>query len=255
MLSNGTAAQTGRSAPSAGTEVRQLQRVLIVDDEPPIRTVLRSYLEAAGFSVLEAGDGASALRIARDERPNLLLLDVMLPGMDGLEVLRQLRQDSDVYVILVTARTEEVDKLVGLGVGADDYITKPFSPREVAARVKAVLRRDRGVRGGPDGEEEQFRFEGLVVDRARREIDCAGQAVTISTLEFDLLVALASSPGRVFSRQQLLERVWGQDFYGDERVVDVHIRSLRAHLADDANTPRLIATVRGVGYKFVGKPS
>jgi len=256
MLGNRAAAQTSRLAPLPGdSEVRQMRRVLIVDDEPHIRTVLRSYLEADGFSVLEAVDGASALRLAREAHPDLLLLDVMLPGLDGLDVLRQLRQDSDVYVILVTARTEEVDKLVGLGVGADDYITKPFSPREVAARVKAVLRRDRGAGGTPAGDHEQLRFRGLVVDRARREIDRDGEAVTLSTLEFDLLVALASSPGRVFSRQQLLERVWGHDFYGDDRVVDVHIRSLRAHLADDASTPRLIATVRGVGYKFVGHPS
>ena len=255
MLSKGTAAQTSRFAPLPGAEVAQQRRVLIVDDEPHIRTVLRSYLEAAGFSVLEAADGDSALGIARHEHPDLLLLDVMLPGLDGLEVLRQIRQDSDVYVILVTARTEEVDKLVGLGVGADDYITKPFSPREVAARVKAVLRRDRGTGGPPAGDSEQLRFDGLVVDRARREIDRDGQPVTLSTLEFDLLVAMASSPGRVFSRQQLLERVWGHDFYGDERVVDVHIRSLRAHLADDASTPQLIGTVRGVGYKFLGHPS
>ena len=236
--------------------MRQLRRVLIVDDEPHIRTVLRSYLEAAGFSVLEAADGASALRIARDERPDLLLLDVMLPGIDGLEVLRQIRQDSDVYVILVTARTEEVDKLVGLGVGADDYITKPFSPREVAARVKAVLRRDRSARRHA-GRGRVNSFVSRVLSLTRRGVRSTVPArpVTLSTFEFDLLVALASSPGRVFSRQQLLERVWGQDFYGDERVVDVHIRSLRAHLADDAATPHLIATVRGVGYKFVGQPS
>jgi DNA-binding response OmpR family regulator len=176
----------------------------------------------------------------------------MLPGIDGLEVLRRVRTFSDVYVILVTARSEEVDKLVGLGVGADDYVTKPFSPREVAARVKAVLRRDRGARdpAGP-----LLRFEGLTLDKAAREVRVDGAPVNLSALEFDVLAALAGSPGRVFSRRQLLEQVWGYDFFGDERVVDVHIRGLRARLGDDATHPRLIATVRGVGYKFAGRPA
>jgi DNA-binding response OmpR family regulator len=226
-----------------------MRQVLVVDDEPHIRTVLRGYLEAEGFAVSEAPDGETAVRQARQTAPDLVLLDVMLPGIDGLEVLRQLRTFSDVYVILVTARTEEVDKLVGLGVGADDYVTKPFSPREVAARVKAVLRRDRGTR---DADGAVLRFEGLIIDRDAREVRAGGTAVSLSALEFD---ALADAPGRVFSRRQLLERVWGYDFFGDERVVDVHIRSLRARLGDDAANPRLIATVRGVGYKFVGRPA
>ncbi|HEX9041873.1 MAG TPA: response regulator transcription factor [Trebonia sp.] len=229
-----------------------MRQVLVVDDEPHIRTVLRGYLEAEGFAVSEAADGETAVRQVRQTAPDLVLLDVMLPGIDGLEVLRQLRTFSDVYVILVTARTEEVDKLVGLGVGADDYVTKPFSPREVAARVKAVLRRDRGTR---DAGGTLLRFEGLTVDRAAREVRAGGTAVSLSALEFDVLAALADAPGRVFSRRQLLERVWGYDFFGDERVVDVHIRSLRARLGDDAANPRLIATVRGVGYKFVGRPA
>jgi DNA-binding response OmpR family regulator len=227
-----------------------MPRVLVVDDEPHIRAVLRGYLAADGFDVVEAGDGAAALTAVRDARPDLVLLDVMLPGIDGLEVLRRLRAGSDVYVILVTARTEEVDKLVGLGVGADDYITKPFRPREVTARVKAVLRRARDRAAGAD----PLRFAGLTVDRAGREVHRDGTPVTLSTLEFDLLAALAEAPGRVFSRHQLLEHVWGYDFYGDERVVDVHIRSLRARLGDDASDPLLIATVRGVGYKFIGRP-
>jgi len=213
--------------------------------------VLRGYLAADGFEVVEADDGAAALRAVRDERPDLVLLDVMLPGIDGLEVLRRLRAGSDVYVILVTARTEEIDKLVGLGVGADDYITKPFSPREVAARVKAVLRRARDRTAGPA---DPLRFAGLTVDRGGRDVYRDGTRVALSTLEFDLLVALAEAPGRVFSRRQLLEHVWGYDFYGDERVVDVHIRSLRARLGDDASDPLLIATVRGAGYKFIGRP-
>ena len=225
--------------------------MLVVDDEPHIRAVLRGYLEADGFAVAEAADGEEAVRQVRQGAPDLVLLDVMLPGIDGLEALRQVRAFSDVYVIVVTARAEEVDKLVGLGVGADDYVTKPFSPREVAARVKAVLRRDRGVR---DTGAAVLSFEGLTVDPGAREVRVDGTSVTLSALEFDVLAALTGAPGRVFSRRQLLERVWGYDFFGDERVVDVHIRSLRARLGDDAANPRLIATVRGVGYKFVGRP-
>jgi len=228
-----------------------MRRVLVVDDEPHIRTVLRSYLQADGFDVTEAADGEGAIAAIRDGRPDVVLLDVMLPGIDGLEVLRQLRVFSDAYVIVVTARAEEVDKLVGLGVGADDYVTKPFSPREVTARVKAVLRRDRGVRTGEDA---ALRFDGLIIDTVGREVEANGSIVMLSSLEFDLLAALAGAPGRVFSRAQLLERVWGYDFYGDERVVDVHIRSLRARLDDPAGDPHLIATVRGAGYKFVGSP-
>ncbi len=226
-----------------------MRRVLVVDDEPHIRTVLRGYLEADGFGVTEAADGETALDLLRTDPPDLVLLDVMLPGIDGLEVLRTLRTFSEVSVILVTARSEEVDKLVGLGVGADDYVTKPFSPREVAARVKAVLRRGRT----PSADGDVLAFAGLRIDRGGREVTVGEDPITLSTLEFDLLCALADTPGRVFSRRQLLERVWGYDFYGDERVVDVHIRNLRARLGDDAADPRFIATVRGVGYKFVGR--
>ncbi len=229
-----------------------MRRVLVVDDEPHIRAVLRGYLEADGFAVAEAADGEDAVRQVRQDAPDLVLLDVMLPGMDGIEALRQVRTFSDVYVIVVTARAEEVDKLVGLGVGADDYVTKPFSPREVAARVKAVLRRDRGMR---ETGAAVLRFDGLTVDPGTREVQADGTPVGLSALEFDLLAALAEAPGRVFSRRQLLERVWAYDFFGDERVVDVHIRSLRARLGDDAANPRLIATVRGVGYKFTGRPA
>lgn len=230
-----------------------MRRVLVVDDEPHIRAVLRGYLEADGFAISEAADGESAVRAVRDEHPDLVLLDVMLPGIDGLEALRQVRAFSDVYVVLVTARAEEVDKLVGLGVGADDYVTKPFSPREVTARVKAVLRREPGRMGS--GDRDLLRFDGVTIDRAGRSVSRHGRDVTLSTLEFDLLTVLAATPGRVFSRRQLLERVWGYDFFGDERVVDVHIRSLRARLGDDAGSPELIATVRGVGYKFIGRPT
>ncbi|MCC6494891.1 MAG: response regulator transcription factor [Propionibacteriaceae bacterium] len=232
-------------------------RVLIVDDEPQIRTVLRAYLEADGFEVNEVGTGADTLReLTRPGgRPiDVVLLDIGLPDLGGLDVLQKIRAASEVYVILVTARSEEVDKLIGLSVGADDYITKPFSPREVVARVKAVLRRNARaeVKGAPtDG--DALVFEGLVIDRERREITTGAGPVTLSALEFDLLLALASAPGRVFSRAQLLEDVWGYDFYGDERVVDVHIRGMRAALGDDAANPQIIGTVRGVGYKFLKK--
>jgi DNA-binding response OmpR family regulator len=229
-----------------------MRQVLVVDDEPHIRTVLRGYLEADGFAVAEAADGEAAIRLVRQRPPDLMLLDVKLPGIDGLEALRRVRTFSDVYVILVTARSEEVDKLVGLAVGADDYVTKPFSPREVAARVKAVLRRDRGPRAAAA---DVLRFDGLTIDKDAREVRVDGAEVSLSALEFDVLAALADSPGRVFSRRQLLEQVWGYDFFGDERVVDVHIRSLRARLGDLAASPRLIATVRGVGYKFAGRPA
>ena len=227
-----------------------MRRILVVDDEPAIRTLLHSYLVHDGYTVEEAEDGEAALAALRSGPVDLVLLDIMLPGMDGLEVLRQLRTFSDVYVILLTARTEEVDKLVGLRVGADDYITKPFSPREVLARVQAVLRRERDQAGPGNG--RRLRFERLTIDLDERAVTVGGEEVALSALEFDLLAALAGSPRRVFSRLQLLERVWGYDFYGDERVVDVHIRNLRAKIGDDARNPTVIATVRGVGYKFTG---
>ena len=234
------------------------RRILVVDDEPQIRTVLRAYLEADGFDVAECGTGTEALRQVKGSRPapELVLLDVGLPDVDGLEVLRTIRQHSQLPVILVTARAEEVDKLVGLGVGADDYVTKPFSPREVVARVKTVLRRvgPEGLPGAAAPDDPVLRFDGLVIDPERREVSAGDTPVTLSTLELDLLIALASSPGRVFSRSQLLEKVWGYDFYGDERVVDVHIRSMRKALGDDATSPRVIGTVRGVGYKFLLDP-
>jgi DNA-binding response OmpR family regulator len=244
--------------------------VLVVDDEPRIRTVLRAYLEAEEFTVTEAETAAEAVRQATSSVADLdlVLLDLGLPDADGLDVLRRIRQASDVPVILVTARAEEVDKLVGLNVGADDYVTKPFSPREVVARVRTVLRRTgndvtaTGTQGGlgadPGGRHTDashvHQLDGLTIDEHRHEIHRDGRPITLSALEFDLLVALASAPGRVFSRAQLLEKVWGYDFYGDERVVDVHIRSLRKALGDDAGDPSVIGTVRGVGYKFLLQP-
>ncbi len=227
--------------------------VLVVDDEPGIRSLLAAYLTREGFAVSESGTGAEALRLVADPAVELVLLDIGLPDIDGLDVLRQIRAGSQVPVILVTARAEEVDTIVGLGVGADDYVTKPFSPREVVARVKAVLRRrvPAGVREDREGVHE---FDGLRIDERRREVSAHGRPVELTALDFDLLVALASSPGRVFSRAQLLERVWGYDFFGDDRVVDVHIRAMRKALDDDAAEPTTIGTVRGVGYKFLRVP-
>lgn len=234
------------------------RQILVVDDEPKIRSLLRAYLEAEGFAVTEVGTGADALHhINGSTPPDLVLLDVGLPDMDGFDVLSTLRRTSDVYVIVVTARTEEVDRLVGLTVGADDYVTKPFSPREVVARVKTVLRRMRTgdeLEGASESVDRAMRFPDLTVDPDRREVHRHGEPVDLTSLQFDLLSALASEPRRVFSRAQLLERVWGGDFYGDERVVDVHIRNLRKALDDDASSPTLIGTVRGVGYRFLAEP-
>jgi len=232
-------------------------RVLVVDDEPHIREMVQGYFEAEGFEVDVAGDGTEALGLARERQPDVVILDVTMPGVDGIEVLRRLRAESSVYVIMLTARADEVDKLVGLSVGADDYVTKPFSPRELVARTRAVLRRGRTADPAADAapaEGSRLEFDGLVIDIARRELDRKGIPVTLSALEFDLLVALARAPGRVFTRAQLLQQVWGWDFYGDERVVDVHIRSIRRALGDPADAPQLIGTVRGVGYKFLAAP-
>ncbi len=189
---------------------------------------------------------------SRADEPDLVVLDVMMPVLDGIEVLRQLRAMSDVYVIMLTAKADEVDKIVGLSVGADDYLTKPFSPRELVARIKAGLRRSRGA-PAVDGA-ERLVFAGLEIDPVRRETIRDGHHVALSALEFDVLAALARAPGRAFTRRQLIEKVWGWDFYGDERVVDVHIRSIRRALDDSADSPQIIGTVRGVGYRFLGQP-
>jgi DNA-binding response OmpR family regulator len=226
-------------------------RVLVVDDEANIRRIVASYLRAEGFEVAEAADGRAALAAFERAEPDLVILDVMMPGLDGIEVLRELRRRSDVYVIMLTARAEETDRVVGLSVGADDYVSKPFGAKELVARVKAVLRRRREGPGLPD--DDVIRLEGLIIDRAAREVTRDGEPVALTALEFDLLSALASAPGRVFSRRQLLERVWGWDHVGDDRIVDVHIRKLRRALGDDPGAPRFVATVRGVGYKAVGR--
>ncbi len=235
----------------------QSTTILVVDDEPPILDLIASYLRADGFSVHTAQDGPSALAQARAVRPDLIVLDVMLPGMDGMEVCRRIQQEFDVYILMLTARAEEIDKIVGLSVGADDYLTKPFSPRELVMRVKAILRRSRAL--GPRTaaqrvpERPALHFDELLIDPDTREVWHDSAQIELTAREFDLLYALAEQPGRVFNRDQLLERVWGHDFAGIDRVVDVHIGLLRRKLEDDPANPTVIQTVRGVGYKFVGR--
>lgn len=223
--------------------------VLVVDDAAEIRVLLRAYLEAEGMTVLDTGSGDEAVRLTAEKQPDVLLLDLGLPDVSGLDVLGRVRAESNVYVILVTARAEEVDKLVGLSLGADDYVVKPFSPREVVARVHAVLRRPRVDVAAP-APDPTLRFDGLTIDPERRLVTADGAQVQLSALDFDLLLALAQNPGRVYSRAQLLEKVWGYAYYGDERVVDVHIRTIRAALGDSGAAR--VGTVRGVGYRFLG---
>jgi two-component system, OmpR family, alkaline phosphatase synthesis response regulator PhoP len=228
--------------------------VLIVDDEQRLRDLVRGYLEREGFTVLTAADGHTALDLARQDAPNVVVLDLMLPGIDGLEVCRRLRTFSDAYVIMLTAKAEEIDRIVGLEVGADDYLTKPFSPRELIAGVRAMLRRPRQVNPAamPDIPPPQ-RFGDLVIDHARHEVTLDTAVVPLTILEYALLTTLAAHPGRVFTRNQLLERVWGEDYFGDDHVVDVHIANLRKKLGDDSAAPHYIETVRGAGYRFAGK--
>jgi len=226
------------------------QRILIVDDEPEIRRLVASYLTEDAFHVEELGDGRAALeRLQRRPAIDLVVLDVRMPDLDGIDTLRELRRFSDVHVIMLTAAAEETDRLIGLSVGADDYVTKPFSPREVVARVKAVLRRTRATTS--EQLVEPLEFTGITVDIDRHVVAVDGAPVELSALQFSLLRALAESPGRVFARHQLIERVWGRDFYGEERIVDVHVGNLRKALGDSASEPRFIETVRGVGYRFI----
>jgi two-component system, OmpR family, alkaline phosphatase synthesis response regulator PhoP len=228
----------------------RVARVLVVDDEQNLVDLVRSYLEREGFEVLTAADGSTALELARSERPDLLVLDLMLPGIDGMEVCRRMRQFSDAYVLMLTARAEEIDKIVGLSVGADDYLTKPFSPRELVARVKAMLRRPRSSGlDDPDASPPQ-RIGELVIDRLRHDVTLHGEVLPLTQREFALLDLLATHPGRVFTRSQILERAFGSDFF-DEHLVEVHIANVRRKLGDDPAQPRYVQTVRGVGYRLV----
>jgi two-component system, OmpR family, alkaline phosphatase synthesis response regulator PhoP len=226
-----------------------MTRILVVDDESNLVELLSDYLTREGFQVLTALDGLTALDLARAQQPDLIVLDVMLPGLDGVEVCRRLRQFSDAYVLMLTARAEEIDKLVGLAVGADDYMTKPFSPRELVARVKALLRRPRQQTGEGATSPLPLRAGDLVIDEMRHEVTLQGQSVPLTAREFALLLTLAQHPGRVFTRIQLLERVWGAEYY-DEHVVDVHVANLRKKLAVVASASDYVETVRGVGYRL-----
>ncbi len=224
-------------------------KILVVDDELTLLNTVRAYLEQEGYTVQTAVDGRTALHTFRACQPDLVVLDIMLPEIDGLELLRQLRQDSDVYVIMLTAKADEMDKVIGLTMGADDYVTKPFSPRELVARIKAALRRVGG--GGP--------AKDTLVSR-RIRLDAGGrlawkddQPLDLTPIEFDLLYALMQNHGRALSRDQLIEKVWGYDYYGDDRVVDVHVGRLRKKVEDDPANPGLIATVWGAGYRFEDK--
>jgi DNA-binding response OmpR family regulator len=220
--------------------------VLVVDDEPVVRDVVVRYLQRDGFAVSEAADGETARRLIEERDPGLVVLDVMLPGVDGLELCRWIRSRSDVPVILLTARVEETDRIVGLELGADDYVTKPFSPRELAARVRAVLRRT----NGPASPAGRRTFGELAIDGGSREVTRAGAPVTLTAREFDLLWFLSSHPRLVFSRSQLMDRVWGYATAVDTGTVTVHVRRLREKIEADPANPRHVQTVWGVGYRF-----
>jgi DNA-binding response OmpR family regulator len=224
-------------------------RALVVDDEPSLTRVVAGYLEHEGFVVTTAPDGEQALAAARRDPPDVVVLDVMLPGIDGIEVCRQLRTFTDAYVIMLTARSEEVDTLIGLSVGADDYMTKPFSPRELTARIRGLLRRPRTA-GQTAGDPKARTIGDLSLDPQSREVHVGGARVELTRTEFDLLDALTERPRLAYSRSQLIERVWGSDWVGDEHLVDIHIVHIRRKLGDDPAAPRYVTTVRGIGYRM-----
>ena len=226
-----------------------MTKILVIDDEPSITNLVSAYLKPEGYEVFTAGDGNAGLKAARAFKPDLIILDLMLPGMDGIELLSRLRRESDVYVIMLTARTDETDKIVGLSVGADDYVTKPFSPRELVARVKAALRRIQ-TGAGSSVERSVLSFKRVKLDVGAHTVTVDENPIELTSLEFDLLKALAENRGRVLSREQLLEKVWGAEYFGEIRVVDVHLGHVRQKLGDES----LIATVRGVGYRFEDEP-
>jgi len=223
-------------------------KILLIDDEPAIHNVVTAYLKAEGFDFQSAMDGPSGLAAAHSFKPDVIILDVMLPGMDGIELLANLRRESNVYVIMLTARSEETDKIVGLSVGADDYLTKPFSPRELIARIKAALRRMQS-QNSPSDESEILNYSHLRIDISARRVWVEERLIELTAVEFDLLVALAQHHSMVLSREQLLEKAWGYDYFGDTRVVDVHIGHIRQKLGSD----QFIETIRGVGYRFEDK--
>ncbi len=227
------------------------QTILVVDDERKIADLVRTYLEREGYRVILAGDGPAALEAARSQRPALIVLDWMLPGISGVDVCRALRQESNVPIVMLTARAEESDKLVGLELGADDYVTKPFSPRELVARVRAVLRRSEAT-VTPD--RAPLTVGDVTADLARHQVTVSGRPVDLTPTEFSLLATLIESPGRVFTRLQLLDKALGESYEGYERTVDAHIKNLRQKLEPDPARPKYVLTVYGIGYKFAEKP-
>ncbi len=227
------------------------RRILVVDDDPKIVELVRLYLEKDGYRVLVAYDGLEALDLARQKQPDLILLDLLLPGMDGLDVCRIIQAESEIPIIMLTAKTTDEDKLRGLELGADDYVTKPFNPREVMARVRAVLRRTDKEAGRGSA---AIRFADLLIDRVRHEVRLQGETVSLTPTEFRLLEVLAGEPGRAFTRLELLDRVFGYDFEGFERTVDVHVKNLRKKIEPDPKQPAYIKTVYGIGYKFGESP-
>jgi len=224
-----------------------MRTILVVEDEPQIAGIVRDYLEHAGFAVLTAGDGAAALALVRARRPDALVLDLGLPRVDGLDVIRAIRRDSRVPILILSARGDETDRVAGLELGADDYVVKPFSPRELVARVRAVLRRAEAVPLA----DERIETGDLVLDLVRRRVTVAGRAVTLTPTEFELLVTLAREPGRVWTRSQLLDAVHGFSLESYERAIDGHVRNLRRKLEPDEAAPRYVRTVHGVGYALV----
>ncbi|CAG0935887.1 Transcriptional regulatory protein WalR [Thermoflexales bacterium] len=224
--------------------------VLVADDDPTIRDVLELYLKRDGFTVLSTADGRAALQIARAHKPDLIMLDLMLPQVDGWEICRRLRAESNVPILMVTARGEEYERILGLGLGADDYVTKPFSPGEVVARVKAIFRRIEMARATTSLSADVIRSGDIVIEPGARRVTLRGQAVTLTAKEFDLLHFLASYPRQVFTREQLLDQVWGYTYTGETSTVTVHVRHLREKLELDPANPCLIETVWGVGYRF-----
>jgi DNA-binding response OmpR family regulator len=235
---------------SDGGRATSAMRAMVVEDEMSLAGLLASYLEHAGFEVSTVHDGAQAVAMAREVDPDLLVLDLGLPSLDGVEVCRQVRTFSDAYVVMLTARSDEVDTLIGLSVGADDYMTKPFSPRELMARIQAMLRRPRPKRGAEEESVLDRTFGPLRIDPVGRDVWLDGDPIALTRTEFDLLATLAQRPRMAFSRQQLIEAVWGTAWVGDEHLVDVHIGHLRRKLGDDATQARFIRTVRGVGYRM-----
>ena len=224
------------------------KKILVVDDEPQIMRVLKGYLEAAGFQVVPAYDGMEALAAFRHATPDLIVLDLMLPQVDGLDVARAIRREGNVPIIMLTARVDEADRLIGLELGADDYVTKPFSPREVVARVRAVLRR---AGGGPEPASRTLSTGDVTLDMDKRQASVAGRLVELTPTEFDLLAVLVESPGRVFSRMQLLDKLQGYAYEGYERTIDAHVKNLRQKIEADPKHPSYVLTVYGLGYKFV----